>query len=107
MSFGSSISPHKFARMVRTHAVVAMSIPMICCTLAHLTLRRQGSSNTDQVQVVPQADTEHKLSSWMVETWANSPIGQTKEQGAIALEYAAASPDVNGKSAIQGHSVWI
>ncbi|BDA50877.1 probable WW domain-containing oxidoreductase [Coccomyxa sp. Obi] len=45
-----------------------------------------------------KADTEHKLSSWMIETWANSPIGQTKEQGAIALEYAGVSPDVNGKN---------
>ena len=43
-----------------------------------------------------QADTEQKLSSWLVETFANSPLGLTAEQGAISLEYASASPDVNG-----------
>ena len=43
-----------------------------------------------------QADTEHKLSSWLVETFANSPLGLTAEQGAISLEYASASPDTNG-----------
>lgn len=58
---------------------------------------RASTFTADQLGVLQQADTEHKSSSWMVEAWANSRIGQTKEQGAIALEYAAASPDVNGK----------
>jgi hypothetical protein len=47
-----------------------------------------------------QADTEHKLSSWLVETFANSPMGLTSKQGAIALEYASASPDVNGAACL-------
>jgi hypothetical protein len=57
--------------------------------------------------VLQQADTEHKLSSWMIEAWANSPIGQTKEQGATALEYAAASPDVNGEYVFSGVQVHV
>jgi len=45
-----------------------------------------------------KADTANKLSSKLVETFANSPLGQTAEQGAISLEYACTSPDMNGKS---------
>ena len=54
-----------------------------------------GMATTDHFG---KADTEHKLSSLMIETWAKSLIGQTKEAGAVALEYAGVSPDVNGKA---------
>ena len=46
-----------------------------------------------------QADTANKLSSAMVETFAKSPFGQTAEKGAIALEYACTSPDMDGEAA--------
>ena len=35
----------------------------------------------------------------MVETFAKSPFGQTAEKGAIALEYACTSPDMDGAAA--------
>ena len=47
-----------------------------------------------------QADTANKLSSKLVETFAKSPFGQTAEKGAIALEYACTSPDMDGATAI-------
>lgn len=43
-----------------------------------------------------QADTEGKPGSAFVETFANSPFGQDAEKGAIALEYACTSPDMDG-----------
>ena len=43
-----------------------------------------------------QADTEHKLGSWLIEAFANSPLGISAEQGAISLQYASASTDANG-----------
>lgn len=46
-----------------------------------------------------QADTANKLSSALVETFAKSPFGQTAEKGAIALEYACTSPDMDGAAA--------
>lgn len=44
-----------------------------------------------------KSDSEHKLSSKIVETYANSPIGQSAENGAIPLEYASVSADLEGK----------
>jgi hypothetical protein len=46
-----------------------------------------------------QADTEGKPGSAFVETFANSPFGQDAEKGAIALEYACTSPDMDGACA--------
>ena len=43
-----------------------------------------------------QADTEKKWSSALVETFAKSPFGQSAEKGAISLEYACTSPDMDG-----------
>ena len=43
-----------------------------------------------------QADTENKFGSALVETFANSPFGQSAEKGAISLEYACTSPDMDG-----------
>ena len=85
--------------------------------VCHVQSRRLESDHIDVVAAHPgmavtdhfgKADTEHKLSSWMIETLANSPIGQTKEQGAIALEYAGVSPDVNGAQGlpIAMHATW-
>ena len=45
-----------------------------------------------------KSDSEHKLSSKIVETYANSPIGQSAENGAIPLEYASVSADLEGLS---------
>lgn len=43
-----------------------------------------------------QADTENKFGSALVETFANSPFGQSAEKGAISLMYACTSPDMDG-----------
>ena len=51
-----------------------------------------------------QADTEGKPGSAFVETFANSPFGQDAEKGAIALEYACTSPDMDG--ARRSLAVW-
>ncbi len=80
-----------------------MLIWLLCvCTVQS---RRLETDHIDVVAAHPgmattdhfgKADTDNKLSSWMIETWAKSPIGQSKEAGAVALEYAGVSPDVNG-----------
>jgi NAD(P)-dependent dehydrogenase (short-subunit alcohol dehydrogenase family) len=45
-----------------------------------------------------KADTDNKLSSRLVAGYANSPIGQTSEHGAIALEYACTDPGLEEKT---------
>ena len=43
-----------------------------------------------------KSDSENKLSSKLIETYANSPIGQTAEGGAIPLEYACTAEALEG-----------
>ena len=43
-----------------------------------------------------KSDSENKLSSKLIETYANSPIGQTAEGGAIPLEYACTAEVLEG-----------
>jgi len=43
-----------------------------------------------------KSDSENKLSSKIIETYANSPIGQTAEGGAIPLEFACTAEQVEG-----------
>ena len=43
-----------------------------------------------------KSDSENKLSSKLVEGYANSPIGQTSEGGAIPLEFACTAPELEG-----------
>ena len=62
----------------------------------HAQLPIRASCELVCVVLGAQADTEHKLGSWLIETFANSPLGLSAEQGAISLQYASASPDING-----------
>lgn len=48
-----------------------------------------------------KSDSENKLSSKLVETYANSPIGQTSEGGAIPLEFACTAPELEGRHLLQ------
>lgn len=43
-----------------------------------------------------KSDSENKLSSKLIETYANSPIGQTAEGGAIPLEFACTAEQLEG-----------
>ncbi len=43
-----------------------------------------------------KSDSENKLSSAIIETYANSPIGQSAEKGAIPLEYACTAEALEG-----------
>ena len=43
-----------------------------------------------------KSDSENKLSSKLIETYANSPIGQTAEGGAIPLEFACTAEELEG-----------
>ena len=44
-----------------------------------------------------KSDSENKLSSRIIETYANSPIGQTAEGGASPLEYACTADALDGE----------
>jgi len=72
-----------------------------CHTSPHELLLQMPSSLqlvwTGLSAATTQADTEGKPGSAFVETFANSPFGQYAEKGAIALEYACTSPDMDGK----------
>ena len=43
-----------------------------------------------------KSDSENKLSSKLIETYANSPIGQSAEGGAIPLEFACTAAELEG-----------
>ena len=43
-----------------------------------------------------KSDSENKFSSKLIETYANSPIGQTAEGGAIPLEFACTAEQLEG-----------
>lgn len=43
-----------------------------------------------------KSDSENKWSSKLIETYANSPIGQTAEGGAIPLEFACTAEQLEG-----------
>lgn len=43
-----------------------------------------------------KSDSENKLSSKLIETYANSPIGQSSESGAIPLEFACTAAELEG-----------
>ena len=43
-----------------------------------------------------KSDSENKLSSKLIETYANSPIGQSSESGAIPLEFACTAEQLEG-----------
>ncbi len=43
-----------------------------------------------------KSDSENKLSSKLIETYANSPIGQSAEGGAIPLEFACTAEELEG-----------
>lgn len=43
-----------------------------------------------------KSDSENKLSSKLIETYANSPIGQSSEGGAIPLEFACTAEQLEG-----------
>lgn len=43
-----------------------------------------------------KSDSENKLSSKLIETYANSPIGQSAEGGAIPLEFACTAEQLEG-----------
>jgi len=59
-----------------------------------------------------KSDSENKLSSKLIETYANSPIGQSAEGGAIPLEFACTAEELEGMcfgccsrdSAFQAHT---
>lgn len=44
-----------------------------------------------------KSDSENKLSSKLIETYANSPIGQSSEGGAIPLEFACTAAELEGR----------
>ena len=44
-----------------------------------------------------KSDSENKLSSKLIETYANSPIGQSSEGGAIPLEFACTAEQLEGR----------
>ena len=44
-----------------------------------------------------KSDSENKLSSKLIETYANSPIGQSSEAGAIPLEFACTAEQLEGR----------
>ena len=44
-----------------------------------------------------KSDSKNKLSSRVIETYANSPIGQSAERGAIPLEYACTADALEGE----------
>ena len=43
-----------------------------------------------------KSDSENKLSSKLIETYANSPVGQSEEGGAIPLEWACTAEELEG-----------
>ena len=49
-----------------------------------------------------KSDSENKLSSKLIETYANSPIGQSSEGGAIPLEFACTAAELEG-TALRPH----
>ena len=43
-----------------------------------------------------KSDSENKLPSKLIETYANSPIGQSEEEGSIPLEWACTAEELEG-----------